>query len=59
MNNRTKKYISYIVTLAVILGAAIWVCSRFAHFGNIEFTDNATVQQQIVPVNSRVQGYIK
>lgn len=59
MKHRTKKILSYIITFAVIFAAAIWVASKFIHFGNVEFTDNAQVQRQIVPVNSRVQGYIK
>lgn len=59
MKHRTKKILSYIITLAVIIIAGIWVASKFVHFGNVEFTDNAQVQRQIVPVNSRVQGYIK
>lgn len=59
MNHRNKKILSYTVTLLVIAAAAVWVCSRFVHLGNVEFTDNAQVQQQIVPVNCRVQGYIK
>ena len=59
MKHRTKKLISYTITLAVIAVAAIWVCGKFIHLGNVEFTDNAQVRQQIVPVNSRVQGYIK
>lgn len=59
MKHRTKKILSYIVTLAVIIAAGIWVASKFIHPGNIEFTDNAQIQRQIVPVNSRVQGYIK
>lgn len=59
MKHRTKKILSYIVTLAVIIAAGIWVMSKFVSFGNVEFTDNAQVQRQIVPVNSRVQGYIK
>ncbi len=59
MKHRTKKIISYTVTLAVIIAAGIWVASKFIHPGNVEFTDNAQVQRQIVPVNSRVQGYIK
>lgn len=59
MNHRTKKIISYIVTILVIAGAALWVGNKFIHFGDVEFTDNAQIQQQIVPVNSRVQGYIK
>lgn len=59
MNHRVKKILSYIVTLLVIVVAAMWVCAKFVHLGDVEFTDNAQVQQQIVPVNSRVQGYIR
>lgn len=59
MKHRTKKIISYIITLAVIAPAALWLYCKFVHPGNVEFTDNAQVCQQIVPVNSRVQGYIK
>lgn len=59
MNHRSKKIISYIVTILVIVAAALLVCIKFIHLGHIEFTDNAQVKQQIVPVNSRVQGYIK
>lgn len=59
MRHRTKKLLSYIITLVVIIAAGIWVASKFIHFGDVEFTDNAQIQRQIVPVNSRVQGYIK
>ncbi len=58
MKHHTKKVISYVITAAVVLAAGLWVCSRFLHLGNVEFTDNARVEQQIVPVNSRVQGFI-
>ncbi len=59
MKKHTKKIISYFLTAAVILFALVWVCDKFVHFGDVEFTDNAQVQRQIVPVISRVQGYIK
>lgn len=59
MTHRTKKIISYAISLAVIAIAVLLVVSRFYHPGNVEFTDNAQVRRQIVPVNSRVQGYIK
>lgn len=59
MKIRTKKIISYILALTVIVVAALWVATRFMTFGHVEFTDNAQIRQQIVPVNSRVQGYIK
>ena len=59
MKQRSKKILSYIITIVVVAVALIWVSSRFIHLGDVEFTDNAQVRQQIVPVNSRVQGYIK
>lgn len=59
MNHRNKKIISYVASVAVIAVAVLWVGAKFIHLGNVEFTDNATIRQQIVPVNSRVQGYIK
>ncbi|MCM1522678.1 MAG: HlyD family secretion protein [Muribaculaceae bacterium] len=59
MRHRTKKIISYVITIAVVIAAGAWVASKFVHLGKVEFTDNAQVQRQIVPVNSRVQGYIK
>ncbi len=59
MKHRTKKIISYVVALAVILSAGIWVALKFLHLGNVEYTDNAQVSRLIVPVNCRVQGFIK
>ncbi len=58
MKHRTKKIISYVISLAVIVAAAFYIGGKVLHGGNVEFTDNAQVQAQIVPVNSRVQGYI-
>lgn len=59
MNHKSKKIISYVVTVIVVVAAFIAVYGKFIHLGDVEFTDNAHVCQQIVPVNSRVQGYIK
>ena len=59
MTHKSKKIASYIVTLVVVIAAILWLAPRFIHLGNVEFTDNAQIKQQIVPVNSRVQGYIK
>ncbi len=59
MKHRSKKILSYIITVAVIAAATVWVGSKFIHLGKVEFTDNAQVRRQIVPVNSRVQGYIR
>lgn len=59
MNHRSKKILSYIITVAIVVVAALWVGGKFIHLGRVEFTDNAQVRRQIVPVHSRVQGYIK
>lgn len=59
MKHQSKKTLSYVLTLAVVVAATLWVGSKFIHLGRVEFTDNAQVRRQIVPVNSRVQGYIK
>lgn len=59
MNKKTKKITFNISVIFVLLVALAWVCSHFVHLGSVEFTDNAQVRRQIVPVNSRVQGFIK
>ena len=59
MTKKTKKLIYNIVACILLLGAISWVCAKFIHLGDVEFTENAQVKQLIIPVNSRVQGYIK
>jgi membrane fusion protein, multidrug efflux system len=58
MKHTTKKYAYNIVVGALVLAALVWVATRFVHLGNVEYTDNAQVLQHIVPVNSRVQGFV-
>jgi len=59
MSKKKKKLIYNVVVGLLLFGCIVWVCAKFVHLGNVEFTDNAQVKQQIVPVNSRVQGFIK
>lgn len=59
MKHKSKKQIYNIVVGILILAGICWVCSRFIHLGNVEYTDNAQIKQLIVPVNSRVQGFIE
>lgn len=59
MKRKTKKRIYNITVSLLLLGGIVWVSSRFIHWGNVEYTDNAQVKQLIVPVNSRVQGFIQ
>ena len=55
----TKKIIRSILIIAIIAAGIIWVSAHFFHLGNVEWTDNAQVRRNIVPINSRVQGYIE
>lgn len=59
MKKKTKKLICNIIACVLLLGAISWVCEKFIHLGSVEFTENAQVKQLIVPVNSRVQGFVK
>ena len=56
---KTRKIIYNILILCFLTGGIAYVCSRFVHLGNIEYTDNAQVRQHITPINTRVQGFIK
>ncbi len=58
MRHRTKKLIYNIVVGLLLIGGVYWVCAKFVHLGRVEYTDNAQVKQLIVPVNSRVPGFI-
>lgn len=59
MNKRTKKQIFNGCVILLLTGCLAWVCARFVHLGRVEFTDNAQVRQHIIPVNSRLTGFIK
>lgn len=52
------KIFNYAVLACIVLGVG-WVIMRFANVSNSDYTDNAQVKRHIVPVNSRVQGFIK
>lgn len=59
MNRKSKKLVFNICVGALMVFGIVWIFSKFIHLGSVEFTDNAQVKQHIVPVNSRVQGFIK
>ena len=58
MNKRTKKTIANIVIVALIVCGIAWIASIFVHVGG-EYTDNAQVEQDMVNVNARVQGFVQ
>ena len=58
MDKRLKKTIANVIIVALIVCGIAWIASIFIHVGG-EFTENAQVEQDIVNVNARVQGFIK
>lgn len=56
---KTRRIIYNTLIICFLIGGITYVCSRFFHLGNVEYTDNAQVRQHITPVNTRVQGFIK
>ncbi|MGN0070202.1 MAG: HlyD family secretion protein [Prevotella sp.] len=58
MNKRTRKTVANVVIVAMIMCGAAWIASVFIHVGG-EYTNNAQVEQDIVNVNARVQGFVK
>lgn len=59
MNRKNKKILRNVIAVVIILSGLSWVCSKFCHFGNVEYTDNAQIRRNIIPMNSRVQGFIQ
>ena len=59
MNRRVQKIVRNVVVTAVILCGLTWVCSKFVHLGHVEYTDNAQIRRNMIPINSRVQGFIQ
>ena len=59
VTRKTKKLVYNTIIIALLVIGIGYVCSRFLHLGNVEYTDNAQVRQHITPVNTRVQGFIK
>lgn len=63
-NNRHKgkslqfRIFNYALLVFIIAGV-IWVVMQFLVVGSSRYTNNAQVKRHMVPVNSRVQGYIK
>lgn len=56
---KTRRIIYNTLIICFLISGITYVCSRFIHLGNVEYTDNAQVRQHITPVNTRVQGFIK
>ena len=59
ISKRNIKRVYNVVIITLLLIAIGYACSRFIHWGNVEYTDDAQVWRHITPINTRVQGFIK
>lgn len=59
MNKKMSHFVRNVMAIAVVSVGTVWVCAKFVHLGRVEYTDNAQVRRNIIPLNSRVQGYIQ
>lgn len=59
MNRKTRRMIQNMVVLVILAIGIWWICTQFIKFNITTFTDNAQIRRHIVPVNARVQGFIK
>lgn len=59
MNKKTSHIIRNTIAIAVVSAGTVWGCAKFVHLGKVEYTDNAQIRRNIIPINSRVQGYIQ
>lgn len=48
-----------IVVLLILAIGTWWIAAQFLRFNISTYTDNAQIRRHIIPVNARVQGYIK
>lgn len=58
MKQKTRRRLQNIGVILLIALCLGWVVYRFYGFTSSTFTDNAHVERLVVPVNSRVQGFI-
>lgn len=60
--NYTRKRIHRcvrIITLFLLVWIGVYTAFHMLHLGQVEFTENAQIKQLVIPVNNRIQGYIK
>ena len=58
-SKKTIRLVYNLIIVALVLTGLFIVVDRFVHFGRIEFTDNARIEQHITPVNTRIAGFIR
>lgn len=56
---RTRNVILNTISILLALGGIVWGVNFFMRYYKYEITNDATIEQYITPVNSRISGYIK
>ena len=56
---RTRNIILNTISILLALGGIAWGINFFIRYYKYEITNDATIEQYITPINSRVAGYIK
>lgn len=59
INQKNRRLLQNVGVIILIIFGLWWVISQFIKFNINTFTDNAQIKQHIVPVNSRIHGFIK
>lgn len=59
MKQKTRRRLQNISVIALIALGLGWVTVKFIGFGSSTYTDNAQVYQRLVPVDSRVSGFVR
>lgn len=58
MKQRTRRRMQNVCVIMLVALCIGWVIYNFGNFTSATFTDNARIERLVVPVNSRVQGFI-
>lgn len=58
-NKHRRNLILNGISILLALGAIVWACNFFIRYYRYEITNDASIEQYITPINSRVTGYIK
>lgn len=59
MKQKIRRRLQNMTVILLIAFGFAWIGYKFIGFTSSTYTDNAQVYQRLVPVNSRVQGFVK
>lgn len=59
MKQKTRRGLQNLGVILLILAGFVWLGYNFIGFRTSTYTDNAQINQRIIPINSRIQGFVK